>query len=70
LSRIDAVLVEKQQLPYCSKGINVKNLFEKFIYATTIWELKKYRTEDEVYQEWVDGWRELWRIFYSLFSVT
>jgi hypothetical protein len=37
----------------------MKRLFKKFLYATTIWELKKYRTEDEVYAEWIDGWKKL-----------
>lgn len=42
----------------------MKRLFKKFLYATTIWELKKYRTEDEAYQEWVDGWGKLWTEFW------
>ena len=45
-------------------------MFKKFIYATTIWELKKYRTEDEVHAEWIDGWREIWRTFYLLFFLS
>ena len=42
----------------------MKKILKKFVYATTIWELKKYRPEDEAYVEWIDGWKELWTEFW------
>lgn len=29
----------------------MKKILKKIVYASTIWELKKYKTEDEVYAE-------------------
>lgn len=43
-------------MPFCGMRLdklkaNMKKILKKILYASTIWELKKYRTEDEVFAE-------------------
>jgi hypothetical protein len=41
----------------------MKKFLKKFIYIMSGWELTKYRTEDEVYIEWMNTSKELWTEF-------
>jgi hypothetical protein len=43
----------------------MKRIFKKIIYMMSGWELTKYRTEDEVYTEWMDSSKELWAGFWQ-----